>query len=93
MCVHMYVLSHIRLYDPMDCSPQGSSVHEIFQAGTLEWVAISYSNIYVFIPQKSIAKCSNRIIITDVGLIIFKFYLFLYQKSPIVHINFYIKDQ
>ena len=49
--------------------------------------------IYVFIPQKSIAKCSNRIIITDVGLIIFKFYLFLYKKSPIVHINFYIKDQ
>ena len=92
MCVHMYVLSRIRLYDPTDCSPQGFSVHEIFQAGTLEWVAIP-TPIYVFIPQKSIAKCSNRIIITDVGLIIFKFYLFLYKKSPIVHINFYIKDQ
>ena len=48
MCVHMYVLSRIRLYDPMDCSPQGSSVHEIFQAGTLEWVAISYSNICIY---------------------------------------------
>ena len=23
--------------DPMDCSPQGSSVHGIFQAGILEW--------------------------------------------------------
>ena len=25
-------LSHVRLCDPMDCSPPGSSVHEIFQA-------------------------------------------------------------
>ena len=28
------------LCDPMDCSPPGSSVHEIFQARILEWVAI-----------------------------------------------------
>jgi len=26
--------------DPMDCSLPGSSVHGIFQAGILEWVAI-----------------------------------------------------
>ena len=26
--------------DPMDCSPPGSSVHGILQAGILEWVAI-----------------------------------------------------
>ena len=25
------------LSDPMDCSPPGSSVHEIFQARVLEW--------------------------------------------------------
>ena len=29
--------------DPMDCSPPNSSVHEISQAGILEWVAISIS--------------------------------------------------
>ena len=29
--------------DPMDCSPPGSSVHEILQASILEWVAISFS--------------------------------------------------
>ena len=29
--------------DPMDCSLPGSSVHEIFQARVLEWVAISFS--------------------------------------------------
>ena len=29
------------LCDPVDCSPQGSSVHRIFQARILECVAIS----------------------------------------------------
>ena len=28
------------LCDPMDCSPPGSSVHGILQAGIVEWVAI-----------------------------------------------------
>jgi len=27
----------------MDCSPPGSSVHEIFQARVLEWGAIAFS--------------------------------------------------
>ena len=31
------------LCNPMDCSPPGYSVHGIFQAGMLEWVAISFS--------------------------------------------------
>ena len=31
------------LCDPMDCSLLGSSVHGIFQARALEWVAISFS--------------------------------------------------
>ena len=31
------------LCDPVDCSLPGFSVHEIFQARILEWVAISYS--------------------------------------------------
>ena len=33
-------LSHVHLYDPMDCSPLGCSVHGISQAGILKWVAI-----------------------------------------------------
>ena len=33
----------LTLCDLMDCSPPGSSVHGIFQARILEWVAISYS--------------------------------------------------
>ena len=49
MCVCVCVCARVRaqscltLCDPMDCSPPGSSVHEIFQARILEWVAISYS--------------------------------------------------
>ena len=31
------------LCDPMDCSLPGSSVHGIFQARVLQWVAISFS--------------------------------------------------
>ena len=30
------------LYDPMDCSPPGSSVHGILQARILEWAAILF---------------------------------------------------
>ena len=39
-------------YDPTDCIPPGSSVHEIFQARILEWVAISSSR-GVFLTQRS----------------------------------------
>ena len=43
MCVHAQSLSRVWLLcSPMDCSSPGSSVHEIFQARTLEWVAISF---------------------------------------------------
>ena len=31
------------LWDPLDCSPPGSSIHGILQARTLEWVAIAFS--------------------------------------------------
>ena len=33
----------LTLWDPMDCSPPGSSVHGISQARILKWVAISFS--------------------------------------------------
>ena len=33
----------LTLWDPKVCSPPGSSVHGIFQARILDWVAISYS--------------------------------------------------
>ncbi|KAI4547968.1 hypothetical protein MG293_000298 [Ovis ammon polii] len=36
--------SRVRLCDPIDGSPSGSSIPGIFQARVLEWVAISFSN-------------------------------------------------
>ena len=33
--------------NPMDCSPPGSSVHGLFQARILEWVAISFSKWFL----------------------------------------------
>ena len=37
------MLSRVQLCDTTDCCPPSSSVHGIFQARRLEWVAISYS--------------------------------------------------
>ena len=42
----LLLLSNCKLvspYDPMNCSPSGSSVHGISQARIREWVAISFS--------------------------------------------------
>ena len=38
------------LYDPMDCSLPGSSVHGIFQARVLEWGAIAFSEFWILSP-------------------------------------------
>ena len=45
-CVQLFVT-------PMDCSPPGSSVHEILQVGIPEWVAISFSRASSQPPQGS----------------------------------------
>ena len=43
VCVWMHTQSCLTLCDPMDCSPPGFSVHGIFQARVLDWVAVSFS--------------------------------------------------
>ena len=42
VCVNHSVVCPI-LWDPMNCSPPGSSVHEILQARIWDWVAIPFS--------------------------------------------------
>ena len=47
-CMYMYMHAKslqlcLTLCDPMDCSPPGSTVHEILQARILKWVAIPFS--------------------------------------------------
>ena len=40
------------LHDPMDCSLPGSSIHGIFEARVLEWVAIAFStDIYMYVQM------------------------------------------
>ena len=49
ICTHTFCCCYLAAQscpppcDPMDCSPPGSSVCGVLQAGTLEWVAISFS--------------------------------------------------
>ena len=40
--------SCLTLCNPMDCNPPGSSIHGIFQARVLEWVAIAFSVLSVY---------------------------------------------
>ena len=54
-----WVLIHVQLGDPTDCSPPGSSVHGICQAGILEWVVISYS--------RGSSQPRGRILISCIG--------------------------
>ena len=50
--------AHAQSCNPMDCSPPGSSVHGLFQARILEWVAISFSGVRAF--KKTFTK-GNKI--------------------------------
>ena len=43
MYAHIVTRLCLTLGDPMDCSPPASSIHEVFQARILEWIAISSS--------------------------------------------------
>ena len=44
-CCCLVAQSCLTLFDPMDCSLLGSSVHGILHARILEWVAISFSRV------------------------------------------------
>ena len=37
------------LSDPTDCSPPGSSIHGVFQARVLEWGAIAYVSLNLWV--------------------------------------------
>ena len=46
--------------DPMDCSLLGSSIHGIFQARVLEWVAIAFSAFGLKVQKKRTKKACNE---------------------------------
>ena len=74
----------LTLCDPMGCSPPGSSIHGIFQARILEWVAISFltqgsnlslvycrQTLYCLIYQGSPSQWHTNLLLDVVYLILF----------------------
>ena len=59
-CVCLCAQSCPTLCDPVDCSPQGSSVHGILQARILEWVAISFSRRSSQAGDRNHISCIGR---------------------------------
>ena len=59
-CTHSITQSCLTLCDPMNCSPPGSSVHGVFQARILEWVAIS-SSIYIHMRERDWDNIVNQL--------------------------------
>ena len=47
-------------FDPVDCSPPGSSIHEISQARILEWIAISVSRGFSWPTGQNLYPCVCR---------------------------------
>ena len=68
----------LTLSDPMDCSLPGSSVHGIFQARVLEWGAIAFSRIYVYISAKNISR--NK-------LLCHKVWIYLVRVGTVKHFS------
>ena len=69
MCIHACSDMSKTLCDPMNCSPPASSVHGIFQARILEWVAYPFSRgsfwprdqtLKSFIGGQILFHCTNR---------------------------------
>ena len=67
----LFVESCLTLCDPMDHSPPGSSVHVIFQARVLEWVAIS--------PLRVPSQSRDQTCVTCVSCIAGRFFI---TESP-----------
>ena len=69
------------LCDPLDCSLPGSSVHGIFQARTLEWVAISFSNAWKWkVKVKSLSPV----------LLLATPWTAVYQASWVVRMDYFV---
>ena len=58
----VHAQSCLNLWNPMDCSPPGSSVHGIFQARILGWAAISYSKETSWPKNQTRVFCVSSIV-------------------------------
>ena len=80
------VLCHVEtLCDLTDCSPTGSSVHGLFQAITLEGVAISYSRKSFQLRDWTCVSCIGRWVGLILGLPTNKVYFSTDSHIPSIH--------
>ena len=63
--------SCLTLRDPVDCSLPGSSVHGIFQARVLEWVAIAFSTHPYMTTGKTITLTRKQNFVSKVMSLLF----------------------
>ena len=77
--------SCLALWDVMDCSPPGSSVHRIFQARILEWVAMPSS--------RGSSSPRDRTQLSSISGRVFKAFFFYTQwlipLNPLVRLSFF----
>ena len=59
-CCCLVTKLFLTLWDPIDCSLPGSSVHGISQAKILEWVAISFSRASSWPRDQTCVSCIGR---------------------------------
>ena len=57
----MHVQLSVTLCDPLDYSPPSCSVHRVFQARILKWVAISYPRISFSLRDQTHISCVSCI--------------------------------
>ena len=74
------------LSDPMDCSPPGSSVHGIFQARVLEWVASAFSNSMLQSAYQNMWHKNTKILFSAFIIFISTFTL---QISIVLYITYF----
>ena len=56
----MCTFSHVQFCSPMNCSPLVSSVHGLFQARILEWVAMPFSRASSWPRDRTPISCIGR---------------------------------
>ena len=81
------------LCNPMDCSLPGFSIHGIFQASVLEWVAISFSRGSCWPRNRTGASCIAGRCFTLLAtreLFIFSFFLHFLCISVHIHLVRYV---
>ena len=77
------------MYDSMDCSLPGSSVHGIFQARILEWVAISFNRSLLKLMSVESVMPSNHLILCCPLLLLPSIFpsIRVFSKESVLHIR------